>query len=192
MSALPLRLWVGLGNPGHEYALTRHNVGFWWLDKLAEQKHLSFTYKAKFHGDIASWPEQNWLLKPTTYMNKSGIAVHSLAHFYQVPPQQILVIHDDLDLPVGTVRLKKSGGHGGHNGLRNIIQQLGSQDFMRLRIGIGHPGEKTQVYNYVLHSPSLSERDAIDQGIEESFKVLDLLHSGAIDKAVQLLHTKKG
>jgi PTH1 family peptidyl-tRNA hydrolase len=188
----PLRLVAGLGNPGPGYARTRHNVGFWWVDAVAESHGGHLRPEQRFHGSVGRVQvrgEPLWLLQPTTFMNRSGQSVGALARFYRIPPEQILVIHDDLDLPPGTVRLKRGGGHGGHNGLRDIIAHLGSRDFLRLRIGIGHPGEARQVTDYVLGVPSAADRGAFEEAIEASLRVLPLVVEGQMQKAMQRLHT---
>ena len=154
MSAI--RLIVGLGNPGREYETTRHNAGYWWLDELARLQNLSFKSESKFHGLAARGQlhgHEMLLLKPQTFMNVSGRAVGALAQFYKIAPAEMLVVHDELDLPPGVARLKMGGGHGGHNGLKDIIAHLGSKDFWRLRLGIGHPGERADVAGYVLNDP---------------------------------------
>ncbi len=178
---------IGLGNPGTQYAQTRHNVGFWFVDRLAEQQQATFKTESKFHGQLAK--ANCWLFKSNTYMNESGRAVNAFAQFYRLTPSQLLVIHDDLDLPVGTARLKTGGGHGGHNGLRDISQQIGN-DFNRLRLGIGHPGNKNQVSNYVLKNPSADDQIAILQAIDQAFAVLPFLLNGDMAKAMNQLHTK--
>jgi PTH1 family peptidyl-tRNA hydrolase len=179
---------IGLGNPGTQYAQTRHNVGFWFVDRLAEQQRASFKTESKFHGQLAKISNY-WLFKSNTYMNESGRAVMAFAQFYRLTPSQLLVIHDDLDLPVGTARLKTGGGHGGHNGLRDISQQMGNE-FHRLRLGIGHPGNKNQVANYVLKNPSADDQIAILQAIDQAFAVLPFILSGDLAKAMNQLHTK--
>ena len=144
---------VGLGNPGADYADHRHNVGFWLLNRLAQRAAVTFRAEKKFHGVVARLPSavgECWLLKPDTFMNQSGRAVGALAQFYKIAPSNILVVHDEMDLPPGRVRLKQQGGHGGHNGLRDIIQVLGCKTFHRLRIGVGHPGHKEAVLKHVL------------------------------------------
>jgi len=140
-----IRLIVGLGNPGREYEGNRHNVGFWWVDELARLQNVNFKHENKFHGETARGKlhgHEAWLLKPQTFMNGSGRAVGALAQFYKIPPEEIMIVHDELDLPPGVARMKKAGGHGGHNGLKDTIAHLGTKDFWRLRIGIGHPGER--------------------------------------------------
>jgi len=187
---MSISLIVGLGNPGSEYTGTRHNVGFWWLDHIARHERLSFRPDKKFHGEVARLAAADcWLLKPQTYMNRSGQAVVALAQFYKIPASNILVVHDELDIPPGTTRLKLKGGHGGHNGLRDITQKLGSQAFMRLRIGIGHPGDKSLVANYVLRKPSKDDLALIDKSLDNALTVLPLVLAGKVDKAMNQLHS---
>jgi len=187
----PVLLIVGLGNPGAQYTQTRHNAGFWFVDALTRTARIECRYDSKFHGEVAKCDGTSayWLLKPTTFMNHSGRAVQALQQFYKIPATQMLVVHDDLDLPVGTARLKRGGGHGGHNGLRDIIAQLGTPDFLRLRLGIGHPGQREQVVDYVLKKASVADKQAINDAIERSLTVLPELLSGAIEKAMQRLHS---
>lgn len=170
----PIRLIVGLGNPGTEYDHTRHNAGFMYLDELARWGGVSFKADKKYFGDtckIRLAGEEVWLLKPMTFMNRSGQSVAMLANFFKIPPQQILVAHDELDLPPGVARFKQGGGHGGHNGLRDIIARLGNnRDFKRLRIGIGHPGSAPQVVNFVLTKAPASEQKLIDIAIDEAVR----------------------
>ncbi|MDT8406814.1 MAG: aminoacyl-tRNA hydrolase [Methylococcales bacterium] len=184
-----IQLFAGLGNPGKNYDTTRHNAGFWWLDTLAAQHAIHFKAEAKFFGALAKH-DSTWLLKPATYMNASGRAVAALAQFYKIPATQILIIHDELDLPPGVCKLKKGGGHGGHNGLKNIAAQLGSNDFWRLRLGIGHPGDRNQVVNYVLHPPGKADRAQIDTAIADSTPLFNALLQGQFDQAMQTLHSK--
>lgn len=193
--AAPLALLVGLGNPGQQYERTRHNAGFWLLDRLARQLGAEFRSERRFSGDVASVRLDGrtvFLLKPTTFMNRSGQAVRALAHFHKLSPQQVLVIHDEIDLPPGTVRLKRGGGPGGHNGLRDIIAVFGGdRDFLRLRIGVGRPGPGAAgVVDYVLHTPSVAERDVIDAAIEGALDVLPLVLAGDTERAMQRLHTQ--
>ena len=191
--SIDLKLIVGLGNPGSEYTKTRHNAGFWFVEELAAANGAQFRAEKKFHGEVAKIHlagRDIWLLKPQTFMNRSGQAIKSLASFYRIEADNILVAHDELDLEVGVIKLKASGGHGGHNGLRDTIAHLGTKDFHRLRIGIGHPGSKNQVVDYVLHRPSLDERIGIDNTISDAQKVMPLLAEGALEKAMQQLHTK--
>lgn len=187
-------LIVGLGNPGSEYEKTRHNAGFWFLDELARQQNLSFKAEKKFHGEVARYKyagEDVWLLKPLTFMNLSGQAVQALAHFYKINLDEILVVHDELDLSVDTARLKKGGGHGGHNGLRDIASKMGGNNFLRLRIGIGHPGDKNQVTNHVLKKASTDDQISIERNIERALNVLPLVLEGEVQKAMNELHTDK-
>lgn len=189
-----MKLIVGLGNPGEKYALTRHNIGFIWLQQLAAELKVSFISEAKFHGLCASGIYQGEpfrLLMPQTYMNTSGMATASLCRFYQCNPEQLLVIHDELDLPPGTIKLKLGGGSGGHNGLKDIIARLGNKDFWRLRIGIGHPGNRAAVVDYVLHPPSKEEASLIDESISKSLALWPLLLSGDYMATMQKLHSNQ-
>ena len=186
---MSIKLIAGLGNPGSRYDNTRHNAGFWLLDALAKRESLSFRQESKFSGEACRFGDC-WLLKPQTFMNRSGQAIAALANFYKISPEQILVAHDELDLPAGTVRLKNAGGHGGHNGLRDTISQLGgSKAFWRLRLGIGHPGNKSAVVNYVLHEPSKTERSDIDQVIDLSLDNLTMIVNGDFERAMNVLHS---
>ena len=188
-----IKLLVGLGNPGPEYEHTRHNAGFWWVDAAARRLGARLTAERAFFGlaGRATHPEGPvWLLEPQTYMNLSGKAVAALARFYKIAPQELLVVHDELDLPPGQMRLKLGGGHAGHNGLRDIHAQLGSPDYWRLRLGIGHPGVKAEVANYVLRKPPAAEREAIEQSIDASVAQLDLLIAGRMEQAMMKLHPK--
>jgi PTH1 family peptidyl-tRNA hydrolase len=190
---IDLKLIVGLGNPGSEYTETRHNAGFWFVESLAAACGAAFRPEKKFHGEVARIniaQRDIWLLKPDTFMNRSGQAIKSLSSFYQIEAENILVAHDELDLEAGEIKLKTGGGHGGHNGLRDTIAHLGTKDFHRLRIGIGHPGNKNQVVDYVLHRPSKDERMAIDASIDQARAVLPLLAEGAMEKALNQLHSK--
>ena len=185
---------VGLGNPGPDYADHRHNIGFWLLDRLAQQHQVTFRQEKKFHGLITRLPPvagDLWLLKPTTYMNQSGRAVSALAQFYRLPPDQILMVHDELDLPPGTVRLKQQGGHGGHNGLRDIIQVLGgTHTFPRLRIGIGHPGHKSAVLKHVLSAPGKTETIQLQTALDQIITVWEHIHTSDWQTVMQTLHTQ--
>lgn len=188
-----IRLIVGLGNPGREYESTRHNAGFWWVDAVAAGKSAGFKPEKKFHGLAARIMVNNreiWLLKPETFMNLSGRAISALAGFYKIAPDEILVVHDELDLPPGTVRLKKGGGHGGHNGLKDTIAQLGTPDFWRLRLGIGHPGDRDAVVNFVLNVPQRAEQALIDAAVDASLAALPQLLAGDFSAAMIKLHTK--
>jgi PTH1 family peptidyl-tRNA hydrolase len=187
-----IQLIVGLGNPGNEYTGTRHNAGFWWVDQVCAETGSKLNMETKFFGHAGKLKNSSevWLLKPTTFMNASGRSVGALAKFYKIPPEAILVIHDELDLPPGTVKLKKGGGHGGHNGLKDIAAQLGTPDFWRLRLGIGHPGDKNAVANYVLKDPTRDEMRAIEENINQSTTLLPLLLKGEFEAAMLKLHTK--
>lgn len=186
------RLIVGLGNPGPEYEATRHNVGFWFIDQLADQLKISLTPQSKFHG-TAGRSGETWLLKPGTFMNRSGQAVAALANFYKIPAAEILVIHDELDLPPGGIRLKQGGGNGGHNGLKDIQAKLGTADFWRLRLGIGHPrtlGLAQQVVDFVLHQPRKEEMPDIEQALHRSLLAWPKISAGDYAAAQQQLHGK--
>lgn len=189
-----IQLLVGLGNPGKEYEETRHNAGAILVEMLARSAGIQLRPERKFHGlygKISIGRHELHLLIPTTFMNRSGSAVGALAQFYKITPHQILVAHDELDIPPGTARIKKGGGHGGHNGLRDIIAHLGSNDFYRLRLGIGHPGDKSQVVNYVLGRFGISERQAFDRLMEECNRILPLLMDGELARAMNELHPFK-
>jgi PTH1 family peptidyl-tRNA hydrolase len=186
-------LLIGLGNPGAGYAQSRHNVGFWCVDTLARELSVNFKPVAKFFGDFVrvSWRGHNLLLlKPTTFMNRSGQAVLALLNYYQIPLEHLLIIHDDLDLPPGIARIKRNGGHGGHNGLRDIINCLGQKDFLRLRIGIGHPGSNQDVVSYVLNRPSAEEQQAIEAAIAAGLEILPEVLAGETEKAIHRLHSQ--
>jgi peptidyl-tRNA hydrolase, PTH1 family len=189
-----IKLFVGLGNPGPEYEATRHNAGFWWIDAVARELKCSLAMDKAYQGLVARTQVQGqtvWLLEPQTYMNVSGRSVAALARFFKIQPQEILVAHDELDVVPGQVKLKLGGGHGGHNGLRDIHAQLGSADYWRLRIGIGHPGVKTEVANWVLKKPSAEHRTAIEDCIIRGLQALPEILRGEIDKATMRLHTTK-
>jgi PTH1 family peptidyl-tRNA hydrolase len=189
-----IKLIVGLGNPGPDYEDTRHNAGFWWVDEVSRVLKAPLTLDRNYFGTVArtSVNGQNlWLLEPQTFMNLSGKSVGALARFFKIAPEHILVAHDELDLPPGEVKLKRAGGHAGHNGLRDIHSQLGSPDYWRLRIGIGHPGDKNEVANWVLKKPMLDDRIAIGQGLDRALKALPHLLAGEMDKATVLIHTSK-
>lgn len=187
-----IKLIVGLGNPGERYQKTRHNAGFWLLDTIALSQQCIFKTEKKFQAELVKchlgcYPI--YLLKPQTFMNASGRAVTLAAKFYNISPEEILVVHDELDLSAGTAKLKLSGGHGGHNGLRDIIAALGSQTFYRLRIGIGHPGERRQVVDYVLHPPGKEEKTKIDDAIMRAINILPVLLQDGVEKAMCRLHS---
>ncbi|MEI8361710.1 MAG: aminoacyl-tRNA hydrolase [Betaproteobacteria bacterium] len=189
---MSIKLLVGLGNPGDKYQATRHNAGFWWIDQLAALTNSKLVMDAKFLGLAGKhFGTDTWLLKPTTFMNASGKAVAALANYYKILPEQILVVHDELDLPPNAVKLKKGGGHGGHNGLKDIAAALGTADFWRLRLGIGHPGDRKEVINFVLKAPSKDEKMAINQCIDNSIQIVPHLLNGDFDTAMLKLHTKK-
>lgn len=187
-----IKLIVGLGNPGREYEATRHNAGFWWVDELARTQGANFKTDNKFHGLVARATvhgHETHLLKPQTFMNVSGRAVVALALFYKILPDQILVVHDELDLPPGSAKLKLGGGHGGHNGLKDIIAHLGTKEFWRLRIGIGHPGERDQVVNYVLNAPRKEEQGLIEEAMQHAQEVAPLIIEGKLEAAMLKLHS---
>jgi PTH1 family peptidyl-tRNA hydrolase len=187
-----IQLIVGLGNPGTEYQATRHNAGFWFVDALARRCRQEFRGESRFSSDVARClldGRDCRLQKPQTFMNRSGLAVRSLMQFFRVPLEGILVAHDELDLPAGTVRLKTGGGHGGHNGLRDLISHLGSRDFHRLRIGIAHPGSKHQVVDYVLKPPGKDDRRLIEAALDSAADVMPLVLDGQLDKAMHRLHS---
>lgn len=191
---MKIRLIVGLGNPTAEYEHTRHNAGFWFLDELAWQWKAAFKNEKKFFGDVArvARPEGDvWLLKPDTYMNLSGKAVQALANFYKIQPEEILVVHDELDIDCGAIRFKLGGGNGGHNGLKDIQAKLGTPQFYRLRLGIGHPGDKHLVVGFVLNKPSAAERELIDRAIAKSLRAMDDVMAGRQEDAVRYLHSKQ-
>lgn len=189
-----IKLFVGLGNPGIEYQDTRHNAGFWWIDALARQLKVSLAPDKGYHGLVARTVMHGqtvWLLEPQTFMNVSGKSVAALSRFFKIAPQEILVVHDEMDIAPGEAKLKRGGSHAGHNGLRDIHAQLGTDDYWRLRLGVGHPGVKSEVVSWVLKKPSLDHRIAIDQCIDRSLKAMDALMSGDMDKATMLIHTSK-
>jgi PTH1 family peptidyl-tRNA hydrolase len=191
VSGQPLKLVVGLGNPGAEYARTRHNAGFWFVDELARRGGGAWRREPRHQCELARVRLEGselWLAKPATYMNHSGNAVQSVAAFYRIAPAEVLVVHDDIDLPPGVARLKQGGGHGGHNGVRDVIGQLGA-DFWRLRIGVGHPGSKDEVVDAVLDRATKAEQQLIDAALERAQAALpELLRDGA-QPAMTRLHT---
>lgn len=189
-----IKLFVGLGNPGPQYQDTRHNAGFWWLDALAHELKVHLTMDRNYQGLVAKTQYQNntiWLLAPQTFMNASGRSVATLARFFKIAPEEILVAHDELDVSPGQVKLKRGGSHAGHNGLRDIHAQLGSPDYWRLRIGVGHPGNKSEVVDWVLKKPSLDHRIAINQCIDRTIRAAPNLLAGDMEKATMLVHTHK-
>jgi PTH1 family peptidyl-tRNA hydrolase len=194
MDPAGIRLVVGLGNPGPEYALTRHNVGFWFVDALAERHGQTFRAEAKLHGQLCRLSlggADLRLLKPSTYMNRSGQSVAAVARYFDIPPESILVAHDELDLPVATLRLKRGGGHAGHNGLRDTIPALGSPDFWRLRIGIGHPGDRNLVTGYVLGRASKDEALRILEALADAEGLIDDFMLGRFQPAMNRLHSSR-
>ena len=191
MSQLVPKLVVGLGNPGAEYSETRHNAGFWFCERLARELEVSFSKEARFHGFAANARNDGvWLLMPQTFMNRSGQSVAALARFYRIEPAEILVVHDELDIPPGQLRLKFGGGLGGHNGLKDITAHLGTQDFWRLRIGIGHPGDRNEVVNFVLKRPGRAESDLIEESLDRALSAWPLMARGEWNAATQRLNTR--
>ncbi|NCA70935.1 MAG: aminoacyl-tRNA hydrolase [Sphingobacteriia bacterium] len=194
MSEPGIRLIVGLGNPGEQYRQTRHNVGFWFIERVAAAYQETFRAEPKLHGQLCRIRVDGLdlrLLKPATFMNRSGQAVAAVAQYFAIPPEQILIAHDELDLPVGEARLKRGGGHAGHNGLRDTITQLGSREFWRLRIGIAHPGDRTLVTGYVLGRPSREDVEQIITAIEDAERRLDDLVQGRYQLAMSQLHSAR-
>ena len=187
-----IRIIVGLGNPEDKYERTLHNAGFWFADALARKGGGSFRYEKKFDADICKVSlhgEDVWLVKPQSYMNRSGSPVRGMLDYYRLARPQLLVAHDEIDLPPGTVRLKEGGGHGGHNGLRDVIRHCGP-DFLRLRLGVGHPGDKDEVTNYVLKKGSADIEAAVERNIDDAIAVLPELIEGNTNAAMKKLHTK--
>ena len=187
-----MKLVVGLGNPGKQYMFTRHNAGTWWIARLDDALHITLKAEPRFHGLCARVGQDDselWLLNPQTYMNASGKAVGALCHYYKIQPEDILVVHDELDLPPGVSRLKLDGGLGGHNGLKDIAAHLSTRNFWRLRIGIGHPGDKNAVVNYVLQPPRKEEAALIDEAIQRSLEVWPLIAQDHYQAAMMKLHT---
>jgi PTH1 family peptidyl-tRNA hydrolase len=194
MAGLPLRIIVGLGNPGPEHLVTRHNAGFWFVDLLARRHGGEFRDYRKFSGETAKISidgREIVLLKPTTYMNRSGLSIRQISDFYKISPEDILVAHDELDLPVGTVRLKQGGGHGGHNGLRDTIAHIG-EAFWRMRLGIGHPGNKAEVIDYVLTRAPRAEEDLILDAAGTAVDSIALLLEQGAERAMTRLHSRAG
>jgi PTH1 family peptidyl-tRNA hydrolase len=186
-----LRLIVGLGNPGAEYTETRHNAGFWFCERLARELGVNFASESRYHGWTANARAAGvWLLMPATFMNDSGRSVRALAQFYRILPSEMLVVHDELDIPPGQLRLKFGGGLGGHNGLKSVSAHLGTNDYWRLRIGIGHPGERSEVSNYVLNPARKEEQVSIDEAMARAQEVAPLIVEGKLEAAMLKLHTK--
>lgn len=196
MNESAIRLIVGLGNVGAEYERTRHNAGFWLVDAIARKAGAHFTEERKFHGEVArvrGHDGELWLLKPSTYMNRSGQAVVALALYFKILPTQILVAHDELDLPPGAIKLKRGGGHAGHNGLRDIQAKLSTADFWRLRLGIGHPRSlqlTQEVADFVLHPPSREHQQQIDGALDRALDLVPLLVQGQFERAMMKLHAQ--
>ena len=190
-----IKLIVGLGNPGDKYADTRHNAGEWLIERLARRFNVTLNAENKFFGNVGKTlmnGKEIRFLVPTTFMNLSGKAVGALANFYRIKPEEILVLHDELDLPPGSVKLKLGGGHGGHNGLKDIVAALGNNNnFYRLRIGIGHPGHRDLVAGYVLKKPSPSVREALEKALDEAANCVELLFKDGIVKATNRLNSFK-
>ncbi len=192
--AAMIKLFVGLGNPGAEYEATRHNAGFWWVEALARDLKLQLAADRGYHGRLARGTVHGqtvWLLEPQTFMNLSGKSVAALARFFKIQPDEILVAHDELDVVPGQAKLKFGGSHAGHNGLRDIHAQLGTGDYWRLRLGIGHPGVKAEVINWVLKTPAPDQRTAIEECIARTLKALPAMLAGEMDKATLIVHTHK-
>ncbi len=188
-----IRLLVGLGNPGPEYEATRHNAGFWWVDAAARKLGATLLPQRAFFGltgRAATATGAVWLLQPMTFMNLSGKSVAALARFYKIAPEEILVVHDELDLMPGQAKVKQGGSHAGHNGLKDIHAQLGSPDYWRLRLGIGHPGVKAEVIDYVLRKPPAEQREQIVASIERSIDALDLILAADMERAMMKIHSK--
>jgi PTH1 family peptidyl-tRNA hydrolase len=193
LSSSALRLIVGLGNPGPDYSETRHNAGFWFCERLARELNVSFSRESRYHGSVAKAKVDGrdlWLLQPQTFMNRSGQSVQALVHFYRIAPAEMLVVHDELDIPPGQLRLKFGGGLGGHNGLKDIASHLGTQDYWRLRIGIGHPGDRNDVVNYVLKPPRKEEASEIDAAIDRALLAWPLLAKSDFNAATQRINAK--
>jgi PTH1 family peptidyl-tRNA hydrolase len=190
-----ITLVVGLGNPGPEYERTRHNAGFWFVDRVARLEGVGLRREARFMGLVGKLQGSLWLLEPQTYMNRSGQSVAALAGYYRIVPESVLVVHDELDLKPGEAKLKLGGGTAGHNGLKDIASQLGTPEFWRLRLGIGHPRDlaasEQEVVDYVLHAPRSEEQAAIDDAIKRTLEVWPDLRAGEMERAMHVLHTKR-
>ncbi|WP_419420255.1 aminoacyl-tRNA hydrolase [Legionella sp. D16C41] len=189
---MAIKLIIGLKNPGPAYATTRHNAGSWFVEMLAKAYNVSFKLEKKLHTELAIIEQDGHscrLLLPTTFMNQSGLATKETSQFYRINPNEILIVHDELDLPAGRIKLKAGGGHGGHNGLRDITQKLGSADFHRLRVGIGHPGHKDLVLNYVLGRPSLTDKQLILAALERAITILPSLIKGEMALAMNKINS---
>jgi len=192
MARLALKLIVGLGNPGPEHADTRHNAGFWCVDRMAARIGASFRSQARYQGEVAKGVlggREVCLLKPMTYMNRSGSAVQAMVEYFRIAPEEVLVVHDELDLPVGTLRLKLGGGAGGHNGLKDLISHLGDR-FWRMRVGIGHPGNRHEVIDFVLHRASRPEQAVLDEAIDVAIESIGRLPVEGSEKVMNTLHRR--
>lgn len=192
--SLPVKLIVGLGNPGPDYLMTRHNAGFWFVDALANKLSLTFSPDKKSQSELCRYQSGStdcWICKPQTFMNESGASVQSLCSYYKIPIDQVLVVHDEIDLPPGTTRLKEGGGHGGHNGLRDIIQRTGEKGFMRLRVGVGHPGSKDKVVPFVLGRAPAKEEELIIDSFALALEKIDEFFGEQLNKLMTELNNKK-
>jgi peptidyl-tRNA hydrolase, PTH1 family len=189
-----IKLFVGLGNPGPQYEATRHNAGFWWVDALARELKLTLAAAKGYNAVMARTTGHGqpvWLLQPRTFMNLSGGPVAALSRFYKIQPEESLVVHDELDIVPGQAKLKFGGSHAGHNGLRDVHAQLGTDDFWRLRLGIGHPGVKDEVVDWVLRKPAAEHRSAIEECITRTLKAVPAMLAGEMEKATLVVHTSK-
>ena len=187
-----IKLIVGLGNPGSEYTATRHNAGFWFLDQLADEHACQFSHESRFHGEAARINSTGLdcrLLKPSTFMNESGRSVQAMMDYFKIQDDEVLIAHDEIDLPAGVVRIKKGGGHGGHNGLRDIFAKTACKDYLRLRIGVGHPGRKDAVVSYVLGRPGSEDRQQIDKAIDQALAVMPDVFKDDVQRAMHTLHS---
>jgi PTH1 family peptidyl-tRNA hydrolase len=189
-----IKVIIGLGNPGPEYADTRHNVGFWFVDELLSLHKGEFNRDKKFQGDLARLSLDDIdcrVLKPQAFMNHSGRSVKAITDYFNFTPEEIIIAHDEIDLPPGIIRLKKGGGHGGHNGLRDVIEVTGFSDFLRLRIGVGHPGFKDEVTDYVLGRPSADDKHEIDNSIKRAIEIMPMIFRGEMNKAMTILNAPR-
>lgn len=194
LASTQIDLIAGLGNPGPDYTQTRHNAGFWFVEHIARSQNKFFSSEQRFFGETCKVTIDGRsvrLLKPTTFMNRSGQSVAALARYFKIPPENILIVHDELDLPPGDARIKFAGGHGGHNGLRDLIDHLGGNGFWRIRLGISHPGTASQVIDYVLKHARKAEQDLIDEAIASVLNVMPLIVNGDIQKAINQVHSRK-
>lgn len=191
MTQVPLRMIVGLGNPGAEYSETRHNAGFWFCERLARELSAPLNHEGRFHGIAGNSRSAGaWILLPQTFMNRSGLSVRALAQFYKIEPREILVVHDELDIPPGQLRLKFGGGSGGHNGLKDITSHLGTPDYWRLRVGIGHPGDRNEVVNFVLKPPRREEQELIDAAMDRALLAWPDLQRADFEAAMRKLNNR--